>query len=254
MERKLIDKNNSRLSSSSKQQSSKRIGGKKKHWIRLRQSIVSSTQKASSSPQVTLPRKPSFTGLKKTTSLGSSSLSLPPSGKSSSTTKKQSTTSAVRKGSAPPTYFNVDVARDQHRKPRDDHSSSSVGYYSAPILLLRPDLILGRGGLLYWRGVHAVCICSSKKGQQQETKWLCLFNEGVGKRTGGGVWKIHQEASLAVPKYSRPKFYLHYEEAEVVILQRRIWQAVVARRRFLTKLPSLSHLPHPRIQLKIIYL
>ena len=143
VERKLIDKSNnmrqsSSTSSATHHQSSGIIGGKKKkHWIRLRQSISTQSQ------ALTLPssRKPSsFTGsLKKATSLGSASSTLPPSGKSF--TPKKSPPPAVRTGSAPPTYFHVDIKDGQY-------SSSSVGYHSAPIETeLRPDQSLSQMGM-----------------------------------------------------------------------------------------------------------
>mmetsp|Transcript_17769 Transcript_17769/g.26507 ORF Transcript_17769/g.26507 Transcript_17769/m.26507 type:complete len:581 (-) Transcript_17769:80-1822(-) len=141
VERKLIDKSynmrqSSSTSSTTHHQSSGIIGGKKKkHWIRLRQSISTQSQ------ALTLPsRKPSsFTGLKKATSLGSASSTLPPSGKSF--TPKKSPPPAVRTGSAPPTYFHVDIKDGQY-------SSSSVGYHSAPIETeLRPDQSLSQMGM-----------------------------------------------------------------------------------------------------------
>mmetsp|Transcript_20395 Transcript_20395/g.33585 ORF Transcript_20395/g.33585 Transcript_20395/m.33585 type:complete len:561 (+) Transcript_20395:145-1827(+) len=134
VERKLIDKINKGQSSSA-QESAEMRGHKqkkKKHWIRLRQSISAQSQ------AITLPKKPSFTGLKKASSLGSER-TLPPSGKSSNQKRCQP---AVRTGSAPPTYFQVDI-RDA------PHSSSSVGgYYSAPIETeLRPDRSLSQMGM-----------------------------------------------------------------------------------------------------------
>jgi len=141
VERKLIDKSNMRQSSSTPSathhESSGIIGGKKKkHWIRLRQSISTQSQ------ALTLPSRkpPSFTGsLKKATSLGSASSTLPPSGKSF--TPKKSPPPAVRTGSAPPTYFHVDIKDGQY-------SSSSVGYHSAPIETeLRPDQSLSQMGM-----------------------------------------------------------------------------------------------------------
>ncbi len=138
VERKLIDRINNKGQSSSEIMGEKKK--KKKHWIRLRQSISAQSQ------SVTTPHKSLVVtgGVKKTTSLGggSSTSTLPPSGKSLSTpTKKSSPPAAVRR-SAPPTYFQVDI------KDGGQYSSSSVGYHSAPIETeLRPDRSLSQMGM-----------------------------------------------------------------------------------------------------------
>lgn len=179
VERKLIDKNIMGSSSSSKTQG----GKKKKHWIRLRQSVLSSH-----SPQVTLPRKPSLSSLKKPTGSSSSSLNLPPSGKSS-TTQKSTTTRAVRKSSAPPTYFNVDVSRDYNRVPREENDGHySVGYYSAPIEMeLRPDRSLSQMGMEVTEEDY--CIEGEymsrqfqKQPQQQHNVSGCTSNQRKGSK------------------------------------------------------------------------
>ncbi len=139
VERKLIDKikkkGQSSSASASAQESSEMRGKKKmkkKHWIRLRQSISAQSQ------AITLPSKPTFTGLKKASSLGSKG-TLPPSGKSANPKRSQP---AVRTGSAPRNFFQVDI------KDLPYSSTSVGGYYSAPIETeLRPDRSLSQMGM-----------------------------------------------------------------------------------------------------------
>jgi len=215
VERKLIDKNMVRSSSSTSsssctQQPSKNKttttttttgGKKKKHWIRLRQSM-SSTHASS---QGTLPRKPSssFTCLKKVagSSLSSSSLNLPPSGKPSTTG-----TAAARK-SAPPTYFNVDVfSRGYHRGggPREENDGHySVGYYSAPIEMeLRPDRSLSQMGMEVTEEDYCIegeymsrQFQQQQQHQQQHNVPVCTSNPRKGgKKLSESVFSIKELA------------------------------------------------------------
>ena len=137
VERKLIEmktkKNQSSLTSPAKQPAEMYGKKKKKHWIRSRQSVSRRSQEDVS------PRKHYLiTGLKSSASLGSPS-TLPPSGKSPAPVKDSA--QPVRTGSAPPSYFRVDIKDGLH-------SSSSAGYYSAPIETeLRPDRSLSQMGM-----------------------------------------------------------------------------------------------------------
>lgn len=119
VERKLIDK------PKVKQMSSK-SNRKKKQWIKLKRAATTNS---------TLPPKPSFSCLKKSTSLGSyyPSSPLPPSGKLSKKGK-----STQKESASPPsaTCFNANIKKGHHTLNGDYSSSATAsvsGYYSAPI-------------------------------------------------------------------------------------------------------------------------